>query len=183
MRLTPFREPARLLFHLSDGHTQVLLVRTEGVGMADGGAEWAIRTAVIPPHLRGIGSEFLLVGQFVTPEAQDKGDELRAALRALRVEELGRGDCQPARGATDQPTPSLAGCGRRGAIVGALAFGAAEAACGAAGLIRLEYSTAPAWVHALGVALPAAFFGSVAGAVVGSAVGFIVRHFWPPACP
>ena len=87
MRTTPFREPARLLFHLS-GVSRVVLERLEGNGMADGG-EWDVSTELIPHGLRTIGARFLLVGQFVRPEAGDTATELREAVRTLRVEAIG----------------------------------------------------------------------------------------------
>ena len=56
-----FREPVRVLFHLGGGYTKVLLERTVGVGLADGGVMWDIPTEAIPPRLRGIDSRFLYV--------------------------------------------------------------------------------------------------------------------------
>ena len=53
------REPARVLFHLN-GYTKVLLERTDGVGLADGGIVWDISTEIIPAHLRKIGSRFIV---------------------------------------------------------------------------------------------------------------------------
>ena len=87
MRVRPFREPVHILFHMSGGHTKVLLERTGGLGLADGGTHWDIPTEMIPLHLRGIGARFLLVGQFITPEDHDTAADVRAALRFLRVEE------------------------------------------------------------------------------------------------
>jgi hypothetical protein len=81
----PLREPVRVLFHLN-GLTQVLLERIEGVGLADR-FTWDIPTEAIPPHLRAIGSRFVVAAESVTPEAHDTVDELRAA-RSIRVEEL-----------------------------------------------------------------------------------------------
>jgi hypothetical protein len=49
------REPARVLFHLN-GYAKVLLERTAGVGLANGGIVWEISTEIIPAHLRKIGS-------------------------------------------------------------------------------------------------------------------------------
>ena len=88
MKFTPFRESARLLFQTSGGHSKVLLERTSGLGMADGGICWDVPTEIIPPRLRIPGSRFLLVGDFVIPEQQDTIEELRAAIRSTRVEEL-----------------------------------------------------------------------------------------------
>ena len=59
MEHQPIEEQVRVLFHLN-GYTKVLWERTEGVGLADGGIVWDITTAMIPPHLRAIGSRFIL---------------------------------------------------------------------------------------------------------------------------
>jgi hypothetical protein len=45
-----------------------------------------IPTAVIPLHLRQIGSRFILVGNGITPDKYDTIEEIRAAIR-VRVEE------------------------------------------------------------------------------------------------
>ena len=45
-------EPAQVIMHLPENWTKVLLVRTYGLGLADGGAYWDIPTEAIPPHLR-----------------------------------------------------------------------------------------------------------------------------------
>jgi hypothetical protein len=87
MILTPFREPARLLFYMSEGYTRVTLERFEGLGMANGGCDWDIPTAAIPGHLRRIGSRFVLVGHFVRPEDRDGPDEMRKVLRSIQVED------------------------------------------------------------------------------------------------
>jgi hypothetical protein len=52
-------EPVRILFHLN-GYTKVIVERTEGVGMADGGITWDIPTAAIPAQLRRVGSRFIV---------------------------------------------------------------------------------------------------------------------------
>lgn len=59
-----FEEPVKILFHLNEGFTKVILERTIGVGMADGGIEWDIPTEKIPRNLRKIGSRFILVGNY-----------------------------------------------------------------------------------------------------------------------
>jgi hypothetical protein len=48
--------------HLPGGHTRVLLTRTLGQGMADGGISWELPTEAIPFRLRGIGNRFLVHG-------------------------------------------------------------------------------------------------------------------------
>jgi hypothetical protein len=86
MITTPFREPARLLFHLN-GVSRIVVERYEGLGIADGGF-WDIPTGLIPLELRSLGARFLIVGQYVWPEAGDSGEELRDAVRSLRVEPI-----------------------------------------------------------------------------------------------
>jgi hypothetical protein len=88
MKVRPFREPARLLFHLGGGYSRVLLTRFDGMGITDGSVGIDIPTTAIPPALRGLGSRFVVVGQYITPEDHDTADDLRAALRAVHVEEL-----------------------------------------------------------------------------------------------
>jgi hypothetical protein len=88
MTRRPFREPVRVLFHLSDGYTKVSVERSEGQGMADGGIMWDIPTKLIPPHLKGIGSRFFLVGKFIHPDANDTVEDVRAAMRSITVQEI-----------------------------------------------------------------------------------------------
>jgi hypothetical protein len=52
-------EQVRVEFHLN-GYTKVILERTIGVGLADGGVTWDISTNQIPKHLRAIGSRFVI---------------------------------------------------------------------------------------------------------------------------
>ena len=59
-----FEEPVKILFHLNEGFTRVILERTIGVGLADGGVEQEIPTEIIPDHLRKIGSCFILIGNY-----------------------------------------------------------------------------------------------------------------------
>jgi hypothetical protein len=73
--------------HLNEGFTRVLVERTEGRGMANGGATWDIPTQIIPPHLRRIGSRFIVLTEALWPEPGDAADELRDAI-SYRVEEL-----------------------------------------------------------------------------------------------
>jgi hypothetical protein len=58
-----FREIVRVRMHLNGGFTRVLIESTEGLGMADGGTHRDIPTDLIPPHLRKMGSRFLLVDE------------------------------------------------------------------------------------------------------------------------
>jgi hypothetical protein len=88
MRKTLRREPVCLLMHLNEGYTKVLLERTEGSGMADGGIVWDIPTHAIPLHLRRIGARFVVVTESIWPEEKDTAEELRSAIH-VTVEELG----------------------------------------------------------------------------------------------
>ena len=70
--------------HLPEGYTKVLVEWTLGVGMADGGIYWDIPTSVIPPHLRQIGSRFLLetTGLSGKSEAENmSAEEMRSAIQ------------------------------------------------------------------------------------------------------
>jgi hypothetical protein len=53
-------EPVKVDFHLDSGYTKVILERLIGLGMLDGRWFRDIPTAFIPPHLRYIGSRFLI---------------------------------------------------------------------------------------------------------------------------
>jgi hypothetical protein len=59
-----FCEPVEVEMHLPGRFTRILLTRTLGQGMADGGISWELPTAAIPPELRGIGNRFLVHGTF-----------------------------------------------------------------------------------------------------------------------
>ncbi|HQU82127.1 MAG TPA: hypothetical protein PKY59_03330 [Pyrinomonadaceae bacterium] len=54
------KETVKVLFHLNEGFTKVLVEKTIGVGLADGGITWDIPTEKIPFHLRQIGSRFVV---------------------------------------------------------------------------------------------------------------------------
>ena len=77
--------------HLPEGHTKVLIERTFGVGMAGGGIYWDIPTTVIPPHLRQMGSRFLLETTELSgkEEAENmSAEEIRSAIRQYVVTEI-----------------------------------------------------------------------------------------------
>ncbi len=74
--------------HLNEGYTQVLLERTEGLGIANGGITWDLPTEIIPPHLRGLGSRFVVITEALWPESNDTAREILGA-KSYRVEELG----------------------------------------------------------------------------------------------
>jgi hypothetical protein len=84
------RETVRLVMHMSEGYSRVILESTEGMGMAYGGVCWEIPTERIPQHLRAIGSRFV-----VTAESPSQAEvenmtpqELRATLQELKIEEI-----------------------------------------------------------------------------------------------
>ena len=79
-------EPAQVIMHLAENWTKILLVRTYGLGLADGGAYWDIPTEAIPSHLRLIGSRFVILSQSGVVTRSHHG---RAAVsESIRVEEL-----------------------------------------------------------------------------------------------
>ena len=80
-------EPARVLFHLN-GYTKVILERTEGVGMADGGIVWDISTKKIPQHLRPIGSRFIVKYKHPDENIEGTVEEIREALHNTEIIEL-----------------------------------------------------------------------------------------------
>jgi hypothetical protein len=82
------REPARVLFHLN-GYTKILLERTGGVGMADGGIVWEISTDLIPAHLRKIGSRFVVQYKPLTTEEMNDVDAIRGAKDRVEIIEPG----------------------------------------------------------------------------------------------
>jgi hypothetical protein len=81
----PFRLAARIGMHLPAGFTQVVLFET-----SYGGHRWVILTDKIPPHLRQIGSEVLVISPRFTPESEDSADDIREMCRRVQVEELNR---------------------------------------------------------------------------------------------
>lgn len=80
------RERVRVVMHLNEGYTRVVVERTEGLGLADGGAIWDIPTRIIPPHLCCLGSRFIVTTEALRPEPGDTADQLRDAISYL-VEE------------------------------------------------------------------------------------------------
>jgi hypothetical protein len=89
---SPFREPVRVLMHLNGGYTRVSLIRTEGLGMADGGITWDIPTEAIPPHLRRLGSQLLAIVPRFTPEDHDLPDDIRRMVKQVEIQELSGAD-------------------------------------------------------------------------------------------
>jgi hypothetical protein len=81
------REEARVLFHLN-GYTKVMLERTEGIGLADGGIVWDISTEIIPAHLRRIGSRFIVQYRSPSTEEMNAIDAIRGLRSRIEIKEL-----------------------------------------------------------------------------------------------
>jgi len=73
--------------HLNEGYTRVVVERTEGLGLADGGVTWDMPTRMIPPHLRCLGSRFIVSTEALRPEPGDTAEQLRDAISYM-VEEV-----------------------------------------------------------------------------------------------
>lgn len=84
------REPARVLFHLN-GYTKVILERTEGAGLADGGIVWEISTELIPAHLRRVGSRFIVLYTPPVPEGVSDVTATGGAKGRVEILELNGG--------------------------------------------------------------------------------------------
>jgi len=80
-------EPAQVIMHLPENWTKILLVRTYGSGLADGGAFWDIPTELLQPHL---ASRFVILSRtgVVTGSHHGRG----AVSASIRVEELPEAD-------------------------------------------------------------------------------------------
>ena len=74
--------------HLDGGCTRVSVIRSEGLGIANGGAYWDISTDAIPPHLRAIGAHFLLIMPRSTPEDHDSPEDIRRVRDQIDIQEL-----------------------------------------------------------------------------------------------
>lgn len=97
------REPARVIMHLPEAWTQILLIRTYGLGMADGGIYWEIPTAKIPEQLRKIGSVFLVETPLISKWIEDSEERHKKRFEDLYVfrltpEEEGKYSNPPANG-------------------------------------------------------------------------------------
>ena len=76
------RITAQLEMHLPEGYSKVHLELLGGVGLAGGEVYWDIPTRCIPPHLRKIGSRFLVIATSVSGALEAAGmtaEEIRAA--------------------------------------------------------------------------------------------------------
>jgi hypothetical protein len=81
------RERVRVLFHLN-GYTKVMLERTEGIGLADGGIVWDIPTDLIPWHLRQIGSCFMVQHTPLSSNEENNLEAVHAVKRRFEIEEV-----------------------------------------------------------------------------------------------
>lgn len=77
-----FSHPARVLCHLNGGFTKIAVYAPP---TADGEpiGDWDIRTTLIPPELRVIGSRFRVSGHY--PNPLSTAEEIRAVLEAWQV--------------------------------------------------------------------------------------------------
>jgi hypothetical protein len=76
----PIRQEAKVEMHLNGGFTRVSINFNRH--------QWDIPTDKIPPHLRRIGSKFIVVMPIIRPELSDSADAIREALVQLEIEEL-----------------------------------------------------------------------------------------------
>ncbi len=82
----PFRHAARVELHLSGGLTRVVLF-----DLVHGDIRQDIPTEKIPPHLRPIGSEFVVILPRFRPEPADSADDIRAMRQQIEIVELSHG--------------------------------------------------------------------------------------------
>ncbi len=88
----PFEQKhkVKLLMHLPSGYSMVLAELGGGVGLAGGNAQMEIPTESIPPHLRKIGSRFLVIYRGLAGQLEAEQmtpDEIRSSI-SYRVLEL-----------------------------------------------------------------------------------------------
>jgi hypothetical protein len=81
------RETVCVMFHLN-GYTKVLVERTKGVGLADGGIVWEIPTEIIPFHLRPIGSRFIVQHIPLSSEEMEDVEAIHAGKSRIEIFEL-----------------------------------------------------------------------------------------------
>jgi hypothetical protein len=58
-------QKVKLTMHLPGGFSRVLVDSTVGVGLVGGVVHWEIPTDSIPPHLRKLGSRFIVLARSV----------------------------------------------------------------------------------------------------------------------
>ena len=88
------RYTVRLEMHLPAGYSRVKLELGGGVGLAGGEIYWDIPTESIPPHLRKLGSRFVVIQTDLAGPlevANMTPEEIRSTLKC-RVLELSEGD-------------------------------------------------------------------------------------------
>lgn len=81
------RDKVKVAMQLPEGYTKVLVERTYGLGIADGGIYVDVPSKIIPPHLRAIGSRFVLITTPLTGTATLTPDQIRQA-DTMSVEEI-----------------------------------------------------------------------------------------------
>lgn len=87
MQRKAIKEFVRVLFHLNS-YTKIMLERTEGMGLADGGITWDIPTDIIPIHLRKIGSRFIVQTRPFVLNKETSLDENHKSINEFEVIEL-----------------------------------------------------------------------------------------------
>ena len=78
MRVNTYENWARVLCHLNGGFLRVEI--TDAAGDRINMPNFEVPVDNIPPHLRGIGSRFLLRWSVIWPEEHNTIDEQRAAM-------------------------------------------------------------------------------------------------------
>jgi hypothetical protein len=81
------RDKVKVVMQLPEGYTKVLVERTYGLGIADGGIYVEVPSKIIPPYLRAIGSRFVLVTTPLTGTETSTPDQIRQA-ETMAVEEI-----------------------------------------------------------------------------------------------
>ena len=74
--------------HVGAGLTRVSLLRGKGLGLAGDDLAIDIPTSAIPPHLRDIGPQFIVVMPKFAPEAFASAESIREMSSQIRVEEI-----------------------------------------------------------------------------------------------
>lgn len=77
-----------MVMHLPEGWTKILLVRTYGLGLADGGIYWDIPTEKIPIDLRRIGSVFLVETNLTLPPPKDPAERYQTRFEDFTISPL-----------------------------------------------------------------------------------------------
>src|SRR5262245_8615226 len=100
------RESVRLLFHLN-GYTKVMVERTEGLGIADGGVTWDLPTERIPPHFRKIGSRFIVQLEQLSDDEQKDPEALHDLKNRFEIFSLESDECTQSNNTLDRSGGSV----------------------------------------------------------------------------